>query len=233
VSLRRLFWRGAAAVFSIAALVGIAAVLGGDFGETQWKTMATCAIAFVCGSAALAGFACLERRVWRPAGIAALALGVVAFVTWTVALWDESGNDSLWKVNGVLGAWLLAALAVTTLRLFATSPRLLATLVPATAAGACLSALVGTGMILAENGELWQLLAVLVILTVLGYVLTPVLQHLTAEGAPPTDGGERVLGTLGDVDVIAARGDERSVRIGERSVRLQPNETVVLRPKAR
>ena len=50
----------------------------------------------------------------------------------------------------------------------------------------------------------------------------------TSEGAPT--GAERVLGTLGNVEVVATKGDARSIRIGNRAVPLEDNETVVLRP---
>ena len=63
MSIRRLFWLGAAIFFSIAALVAIAAVLGGSFGTTQERRLATCGITFVCGAAALAGLACVDRGV--------------------------------------------------------------------------------------------------------------------------------------------------------------------------
>jgi hypothetical protein len=97
VSIRRLFWLGAAVLFSVAALVAIAAVLGGGFGTTQQHILETCGIAFVCGAASLAGLACIDRGVIGPVG-------------WVTVL--------------------LAALIVTTLRLLASSPRLLSTVVP-------------------------------------------------------------------------------------------------------
>ena len=69
----------------------------------------------------------------------------------------------------------------------------------------------------------------LVILTALGYALTPVLQRFwaAAEHAPPA---ERLLGSVAGVDVVAVRGDGRSLRIGERSVRVEPGESIVVRP---
>jgi hypothetical protein len=50
VSIRRLFWLEAAVLFSIAALVAIAAVLSGSFGTTQEHVLETCSIAFVYGA---------------------------------------------------------------------------------------------------------------------------------------------------------------------------------------
>jgi hypothetical protein len=214
MSIRRLFWLGAAVLFSIAALVAIAAVLGGDFGDTQARILCTCGIAFVCGAATLAGFACLDRGVIRPAAWVTIVLGVAAFAVWTGAAWQEDVGNAYWKVAGVLGAWTLTGLIVTTLRLLASSPRLLSTVVPATWAAAGLAAVVSTEMILSGDGGPWKLVVVLVILTALGYALTPVLQRFWAAG----------------VDVVAVRGDGRSLRIDERSVRVEPGESIVVRP---
>ena len=234
MKLRRLFWLGAAVLFSIAALVAIAAVLGSGFGDTQDRILATCGIAFVCGAATLAGLACIDRGVIRAVGWAAVALGIASFAVWTGAAWTEGVSDGYWKLAGVLGLWMLVALVVTTLRLLASSPRLLRTVVPATWATAALAAAVSTAMILGEHEGPWKLVVVLVILTALGYALTPVLQRFWAAAEPPEEKySERLLGTVANVDVVAVRGDVHSVRIGERSERLNAGEMVVLRPRAR
>jgi hypothetical protein len=230
VSIRRLFWLGAAILFSIAALVAIAAVLGGDFGDTQARILATCGIAFVCGATALAGFACLDRGVIRPTAWVAIVLGVAAFAVWTGAAWQEDAGKAYWKLAGVLGIWALAALVVTTLRLLASSPRLLSTVVPATWAAAVLAAAVSTEMILSEHGGPWKLVVVLVILAALGYALTPALQRFWAAADTPA-AAERLLGTLGDIDVFAVRGEGRSVTIGSSRTRLAASEGIVVRER--
>lgn len=232
MSIRRLFWLGAAVLFSVAALVAIAAVLGGSFGDTQQRIVETCGIAFVCGAATLAGFACLDRGVIRPAGWAAVVLGIASFGLWAVGAWMEDPSDGYWKFSGVVGIWMLAALIVTTLRLLASSPRVLGTVVPATWATAVLAAAVGTEMILAEDSGPWKLVVVLVILTALGYALTPALQRFwTAEATTPA--AERLLGRLGDIDVFAVRGEGRSVTIGASRTTLASGEGIVLRERAR
>jgi hypothetical protein len=230
MSIRRLFWLGAAVLFSVAALVAIAAVLGSGFGETQQSIVETCAIAFVCGGAVLAGFACIDRRVIEPVGWAAVALGLASFATWTAVAWKDGSSNAYWKVAGTLGIWTLAALAVATLRLIASSPRLLATVVPATSAAAVLAAALGTEMILAEDDGPWRLVVVLLILTALGYALTPALQRFWAAGEP-SQATERLLGTLGNVEVFAVRGDGRSVTIGSNRARLASSEGLVLRER--
>jgi hypothetical protein len=230
VSIRRLFWLGAAILFSIAALVAIAAVLGGDFGDTQARILATCGIAFVCGATALAGFACLDRGVIRPTAWVAIVLGVAAFAVWTGAAWQEDAGKAYWKLAGVLGIWALAALVVTTLRLLASSPRLLSTVVPATWAAAVLAAAVSTEMILSEHSGPWKLVVVLVILAALGFALTPALQRFWAAADTPA-AAERLLGTLGGIDVFAVRGEGRSVTIGSSRTRLAASEGIVVRER--
>lgn len=232
MSIRRLFWLGAAILFSIAALVAIAAVLGSGLGETHDRILATCGIAFVCGAAALAGFACIDRGVIRPAALVAIALGLVSFALWTGAAWRESTSTGYWRVAGVFGVWTVAALIVTTLRLLASSPRMLGTVVPATWAAATLAALISSEMILASNDGPWKFLLVLVILTALGYALTPALQRFSALAEAPPAAAERLLGTLGGIDVLAVRGEGRSVTIGSNRMRLASSEGIVLRERA-
>ena len=156
MSIRRLFWLGAAILFSIAALVAIVAVVGGDFGETQGRILATCGLAFLCGAASLSGLACLDREVIRPAALVAVALGVTCFALWVGGVWTDTSSSGYWKVSGVAGVWMLAALIVTALRLVAASPKLLRTSVPATWVAAALAAALGSVMILRENGDAWQ-----------------------------------------------------------------------------
>jgi hypothetical protein len=230
MSIRRLFWLGAAILFSVAALVAIGAVLGAGFGTTQEHIVLTCGIAFVCGAAVLAGLACLDRGVMRPVGWVAVGLGVASFLAYTGGVWKDSSSDAYWKAAGVLGVWTLAALVVTTLRLFASSPRLLRTIVPATWATAVLGAAVGTEMILSDDSGPWKLVVVLVILTALGYALTFVLQRFWAASGTPAV-AERLVGTLGNIDVFAVSGEGRSVTIGSRRTRLASSEGIVLRER--
>jgi len=231
MSIRRLFWLGAAILFSVAALVAIAAVLGAGFGETQGRVLATCGIAFACGAATLAGFACLDRGVIWPAGSVTVVLGIASFAVWTGAAWQEGPSAGYWKFAGVVGAWMLAGLIVTTLRLFVSSPALLRTLVPATWATAVAAAAVSSAMILSEDGGAWKLVVVLVILTALGYALAPALQRFGgAAEAPPA--AERLLGTLGDIEVLAVRGEDRWVTIGSSRMRLASSEGIVLRERS-
>lgn len=229
MSIRRLFWLGAAILSSIAALIAIVAVVSGSFGETEGRILATCGIAFACGSVALAGVACLDRGVVRPAAWAAIALGLTSFAVWTIGVWGAVDGVSYGKTAGLVGIWLLAALIVTTSRLVVSSPRLLRTVVPATWVVGAVAAALGSSMILGRTGRPWKFELVLVILTALGYALIPALQRFWASAE--TAVSERLLGTLGNVDVFAVRATSRSVTIGSTSAKLASSEGIVLRER--
>jgi len=224
--LRRVFLLGAATLAAVAALVAIAAVLNGDFGETEGKIFATLAATFVAGSLATAGLALLARGVLRPLGLLGVVLAVGGYVVWAEQIWAEHDSDRYWDFLLILLALALATLAATTNRLLMSAPQLVRTLFPATAAAAAFAAAVAVTMLLRDNGDGWQLFAVLLILTVLGEILAPVLDRYLTAREPD---GERTLGAVGAVSVIAVRGRGRTVRIGETEHALAADEGVVIR----
>jgi hypothetical protein len=228
VSLRRVFLLGAAALVSIAALVAIGTVLQGDFGETEGKIFATLATTFVAGSMVIAGLACLGLGAWRTLGIAGVVLACAGFVLWTAQIWGGYESEGYWKLIGLVSAWAAALLVATTARLMTSSPRLLRTLYPATAGAAAGAALVASVMLLRENGDGWQLFAVLLILALLGEALTPILERYAASDEHPA---ERLLGVVAGAEVVAVRGRRESVRIGERLETLRAGESVVVRAR--
>jgi hypothetical protein len=232
--IRRLFWLGAAILFSIAALVAITAVVRGQFGETTGRILMTCGLAFVCGSVVLSGLACIERAVVRPAAWAAVASGLAMFVVMDTVVWGMDVSSRTGRAIGILAMWMAVALIVTTLRLVTTSPKLLRTLVPATWTVAGLAATLGTVMVIAGHpgSALVKLEIVLVILMLLGYALTPILQRFWAgAGSGPEAPTERLLGTIGGIDVFAVHGGERCVTIGSTSAKLAASEGLVLRER--
>ena len=231
MSLRRIFLLGAATLVSVAALVAIAAIVNGDFGDTEGKIFATLATAFVAGSTAIAGIACLERSISRPFGWLGIVLAAGGFLLWTDQIWQEHDSDRYWKLLGLILIWTLVVLVVTTARLMTRAPRLLRTLYPATAVAAVAAGLTVSAMVVRENGDGWQLFAVLLILALLGETLTPIVQRFVTapSGGAPT---ERVLGEIGGALVVAVNGrrGERSIRLGDREIPLADDERVVIRP---
>ena len=153
MSLRRAFLLGAAALASVAALVAIATALNGDFGETEGKIFATLATTFAAGSAVVAGLALLARRESAVLGYAGIGLALTGFVLWSAQIWGDFADHGYWKLVGVLTAWSLAVLIVTTTRLMLSSPSLVRALYPATGAATGGAALVATVMILRESGD--------------------------------------------------------------------------------
>jgi hypothetical protein len=227
-SLRRIFLLGAAALASVAAVVAIAAVLSGEFGETEGKIFATLAATFVAGSTAIAGIALLSRGVLRPLGVLGIVLATGGYVLWTEQIWAQHDSNRYWDVLLIVLAAALATLAATACRLMTSSPELARTLFPATAGAATLAAALGATMVLRDDGDGWQLFAVLLILTVLGEILTPILdRYLTARERR----AERPLATLDGISVVAVRGHGRTVRVGDTEHRLERDEGIVVRPR--
>jgi hypothetical protein len=222
--LRYVYPRGAAALAGVAALLAIATVLKGDFGETEGQVFATIAATFVAGSALMAGIACLARGS-RLLGQAGIVLAVGGFILWVEQIWAQHDSDAYWKVLGLFLIWTLVTLVGTTSALMTQSRRALHLATVACAAGA---GVIASVMVLREQGDLWQLFAVLLILTLLGEVLTPILER---SAAPEERPAERELGSLGDVTVVAVRGGKRVVRIGDREAALADDESVVLRQR--
>jgi hypothetical protein len=231
VSLRRIFLLGAATLVSVAALVAIAAIVNGDFGDTEGKIFGTLATAFVAGSTAIAGIACLERSVSRPFGWLGIVLAAGGFLLWTDQIWQEHDSGRYWKLLGLILIWTLVVLVVTTTRLMTRAPQLLRSLYPATAVASVTAGLTVSAMVVRENGDGWQLFAVLLILALLGQTLTPILERfMTApSGEAPT---ERVLGEIGGAVVVAVNGRRggRSIQLGDREIPLADDEHVVIRP---
>jgi hypothetical protein len=61
VSLARTFWIGAAGILILAALVAMAAILRGDFGDTDAKILGTLFALLLAGATAVSGLALVER----------------------------------------------------------------------------------------------------------------------------------------------------------------------------
>jgi len=231
LALRRIFLLGAASIVSLAALVAIATVLTGDFGDTEGKIFATLATAFVAVSTAAAGLALLERGVARPLGVAGVVLAAGGFLLWSEQIWAGHDSEGYWKLLLLVLTWTLAVLVVTTARLMTRSERLLRTLFRMTAVATVGAALTASTGLLREQGDGWQLFAVLLIVAVVGQILTPILERYAGELPAGGASQERVLGAVAGAVVVAVRTGRgrRSVRVGERDIPIADDETVLVR----
>lgn len=225
--LARLFWIGAATTLVAAALVALAAVVRGEFSETDGRILGTLAALLFAGSALLAGLGLVERRLARPVGwaivaVAPFSLGFVLRAVWTFA--DEGGGDE-WRLAWA-GALALVAGLVASTALLLVRRQALVRVAAAAGALAGLAAAVSIAAIWIRNpgDTVAKTLAVLWILAALAYFLVPVLQRWSAVGERTT--GLRVLGALGDVELVASREHVEGVVVDARPA---PGERLVLR----
>ena len=207
MKLRRLFWIGAAGLLGLAALISIAALLRGEFTETDGKILGTLAAAFVAGSLSLAGLALLDRGDLVPLGWAGVVGGIVGFVLFTWQVWSGFDSEDVMADTSLLVA---AGLMLTTARLLR---RRHTWLFWVSAALTTASAVIFLWAIHAEpDGDNWgKMFGTLGILTVLAWFLVPVAGRIGPDESPPPR--ERVVGHgPGRVEVELAAGETLVVR---------------------
>ena len=223
--LRRIFWIGAAAILVVAALVALGAVLRGTFSDGDARILLTLGSVLFTGGAALSGLALLDQGRARPLGWAVVAVAPVCLVLMIWPLWSfafDEDNGTADKVAWSAVLVVLSSVVATTALLFARRRQLTRL---ASLAGALGALTVGLSI-----GAIWtspdadaypKVVGALLILTVLCYLLVPVLQRFTAvEGAPTAI---RVLGVLDTVELVAAHGEVEGILVdpplrGERLV---------------
>jgi hypothetical protein len=182
--LLRLFWIGAAAILVAAALVALAAVVGGTFDETDGRILGTLGTALLAGAAATAGSALLEARLAPQYGLLTAVTAPIWFGVIAVAIWrDFDGNLGRAAATGYVV--LAAELVVTTARLLVGTRRLLP-LFAATAA--CVGVATGLTVVAiwrdrAGSGAA-RAIGAFWILGVLGYLLIPVARRLKSSAGP-------------------------------------------------
>ncbi|MFP7760156.1 hypothetical protein [Marisediminicola sp. LYQ85] len=184
-----------------AAVIGIVAVLSGDFGEVQGRILLTTLLVAAFGITALCHLAVLGRPV-RVMGFVGIAVSAVAVLSAAVLIWADWStiddiSDTLWKAFGV-GGVLAVALAHTNLMLLLaqrTSPVLRAGLWATVALIGILALLIILPIV--TDGEIpgdayegyTRVVAVVAILNVLGTITLPVMARFlrdpaTEPGAP-------------------------------------------------
>jgi hypothetical protein len=197
------------ASFSIAAVLGIIALLGGGaFGETEARILLTTVIVGVESVAVLCYLAVADRPTW----LVGAAGSVVSLVPFGLALWltwaDLSDADDLWQVLGS-GITIAASLAQVCLLLALVGgrrigPALIGTFVAITVVAAMIVIAIvdGSGL----DDTYWRVFGVIAILDVLG---TVVLSALAAFGRGRPSGEPELLSAAVEsrvIDAAAKRG---------------------------
>jgi hypothetical protein len=226
VRLSRICWIGAAAILVATALVALFAVLRGDFSDTDGRILGTLAAVLFAGSTLVAGLALVERggRVlgWSAVVVSGPAFAAIAYPIWDF-VFEVEGDSWRWGWFGILT--LIAALIAVTAQLLARTPALVR-LAGVTGVLGAIAAALSAAAIWSDNpGDTFgRVIAVLWILTGLGYLLVPVLQRFTVAGHAPVE--VRLLAELDGVEIVATRaGDGREIQ-------LEPGERLLLRRRA-
>jgi hypothetical protein len=199
--------------FSVAALMGIAALLGGgDFGEGEGKVLLTTLIVGSASICMLCSLATSGSR-WAPVG----AVGAIAALVPTVTAlhlvwrdWDDVPDGEL-KLFGV-GVVIAVTLAQICLLLSLAGAReSLRIVLWSTVALAGVVAVIVSGMIVEaiDADNVWRVLGVAAILDVLGTLVTIALAKFGNHEQPASRNGELQV-TLGAdqaaaLDVVARR----------------------------
>lgn len=176
--------------FSVAALLGVMALLsGGDFGETQVRVLLTTLLVGITSVAVLCYLATAGTR-FRLVGLAGAASALPTLLLGLTLVWADldSGDDHIWKAFGI-GSTISASLAQVCLLLVLTgaAPVYVRRLLVATLAAVAWVAVHLSGLILAEgDGETARLFGIVAILDVLGTVSVAALTKFgSAPGSTP------------------------------------------------
>jgi len=187
--------------FSVAALMGILALLGaGDFGENEARVLLTTLIVGSTSICVLCYLATAGTR-WVAIGVAGGLVVLLPLATALVLVWGDWDGDTdhevLLKTFGI-GVVLAVTLAQLCLLLaLAGSRRPLAFVLWATVAMAVTVAGLVCGLITeAVDGDIWKLLGIVAILDVLGTLVTISLAKFGGAEEATNRGGGPVRVTL-------------------------------------
>jgi hypothetical protein len=193
--IRKAIVRVTIASFSIAALMGIIALLGGgDFGETEGRILLTTLLVGVVSIAVLCYLATAGRRS-QPVGIVGGVVVLVPLITALIMIWGDAQrgpNETILKIFGV-GAIVAATIAQASLLLALAErarplvQRILAGTLLLAAVLAVMTSLLVTGY---DPGEDWyyRVLGVVAILDVLGTVVAAALMKFGVGDSYRTEG---------------------------------------------
>jgi hypothetical protein len=208
--------------FSIAALMGIAALLGGgSFGESEGRVLLT-TLVVGCASICMLCYLATAGTRWSPVGGIGAVVLLLPTVTALVLVWGDwdSHGEGLWKSYGigVVGAVTLAQICLLLALAGARAP--LAVVLWGTVALAVVLAILVAGLILGEvdADDTWRLVGVVAILDVLGTLVTIALAKFGARDESARDErrpAETVAGSALSVTLPAPQAEALHVRARE------------------
>ena len=188
MDLRRLVGRALVGGLCVSGAVAVIALLSGSFDEIHWRVVGTSLgfSVFTCTAAAGAGLRDRSDERLRALGLATIAASIAALVTLIGGLWIDD-VDWLWQAFGVTGLAALwtshASLMLGALRP-ADSPAV-RRLSQVSAVTLGIETFAGVGAILGMDvGEGINVLAALIVVTVVTTVLAPLLRRMRSIAEP-------------------------------------------------
>lgn len=231
--LRRLVAWTLVTTLCIAALTAIAAIVSGDFDDTDGYVIATSIgfAVFTATAASGAGLRYRESENLRTLGLTTILLSAVSFVLLVLALWSE-WDDETWQWFGCVALATLAAshgsLVSGALRPTDTDAiRMLATVSIFLAVIDSLVGILAISQVVEEvDAEFGQLLAVLVVLLLLTSVLQPIIRrlHQAEPGSsiqPRSSLAAEVVAAADRIEALNADPGRRSAEIRRECERLR------------
>lgn len=186
MSLRRFLLLSVVTALSLTALIAITAVLGGAFGDTEWKILATTGGFALASLFAMRGTILIDQGRHRNLGWWVVGLSGLAFLLELKVVWIDTGDSEVtWKALAVTAgfAGALGQIATSLARRRPTDPPSLRPL--SWAAGACaltVEALIAYAAIAeVSDGGYYRLLGAVFILDVLLVALEAVVRRLGAK----------------------------------------------------
>jgi len=188
MDLRSLVSRALVGGLCVSGAVAVIALLSGSFDEIHWRVVGTSLgfSVFTCTAAAGAGLRTRSDERLRALGLATIAASIAALVTLIGGLWIDD-VDWLWRAFGVTGLAALwtshASLMLGALRPADSSTVRRLSQVSAFTLG--IETFAGVGAILGMDvGEGINVLAALIVVTVVTTVLAPLLRRMGSATTP-------------------------------------------------
>ena len=89
----------------LTAVIAIISVLSGEFGELQWKILATTGTISAASICAMSCAAFIEKRKLLKLGLSGIVLSIVAAVLVIFGLWPEINSDEYWKTTASMAVF--------------------------------------------------------------------------------------------------------------------------------
>lgn len=121
---KRLFLNLFVVSILVNTVLGIWALLAGDFGHTQGKVLGTSFLVSAAMLSVLVNLAAIRRRPLWPAPLVGAISGASGFALFIVLVWTEPGDDRWFKVAGSFLVVAAAATLASGLALIATPARI-------------------------------------------------------------------------------------------------------------